>query len=103
MGLNGAIGEPRGLFGPLLKPGEVASGLGVSRSWLYQAAKDGRIPSIRLGGADGPLRFVEADLVDWVERARGLAARRLCTRHARANRRVSAGSITKRSRWWRRS
>lgn len=70
MGLNGAIGEPRGLFGPLLKPGEVASGLGVSRSWLYQAAKDGRIPSIRLGGADGPLRFVEADLVDWVERAR---------------------------------
>lgn len=54
----------------LLKPGEVASRLGVSRSWLYEAAKDGRIPSVRLGGPEGPLRFIEADLAAWLERAR---------------------------------
>ncbi len=54
----------------LLKPSEVARALGVSRSWLYQAAKEGRIPSLRLGGEDGPLRFVEADLRDWLHAAR---------------------------------
>ena len=54
----------------LLKPGEVAARLGVSRSWLYEAAKDGRLPSIRLGGPDGPLRFVEGDLIEWIEFAR---------------------------------
>lgn len=54
----------------LLRPGEVAQMLGVSRSWLYGAAKDGRIPCVRLGAADGPLRFVERDLLEWLERAR---------------------------------
>jgi excisionase family DNA binding protein len=54
----------------LLKPGEVAARLGVSRSWLYEAAKSGRMPCVRLGGPDGPLRFIESDLVDWVDRAR---------------------------------
>ncbi len=54
----------------LLKPGEVAARLGVSRSWLYEAAKASRIPSVRLGGPDGPLRFVEADLADGLEQAR---------------------------------
>jgi excisionase family DNA binding protein len=45
--------------------------LNVSRTWLYAAARDGRIPSIRLGATtDGPLRFVEADLLDHIERAR---------------------------------
>lgn len=44
--------------------------LGVSRSWLYQAAKDGRIPSVRLGGPDGPLRFHAADIDAWLDRAR---------------------------------
>jgi excisionase family DNA binding protein len=45
--------------------------LNVSRTWLYAAARDGRIPSIRLGAtADGPLRFVEADLLDHIDRAR---------------------------------
>jgi len=57
-------------FQALLKPEEVASRLGVSRSWLYEAAKQGRIPSIRLGGFDGPVRFVESDLLAWIERAR---------------------------------
>jgi excisionase family DNA binding protein len=54
----------------LLRPTEVAQMLGVSRSWLYGAAKDGRIPCVRLGGPDGPLRFVERDLLQWLERAR---------------------------------
>jgi excisionase family DNA binding protein len=54
----------------LLRPVEVARMLGVSRSWLYGAAKDGRIPCVRLGGSDGPLRFVERDLLEWLERAR---------------------------------
>jgi hypothetical protein len=31
--------------------------LRVSKTWLYDAAKQRRIPSVRLGGPDGPLRF----------------------------------------------
>jgi excisionase family DNA binding protein len=54
----------------LLKPSEVAARLGVSRSWLYDAARVGRIPSIRIGGSDGPLRFVAEDLLRWIEDAR---------------------------------
>jgi excisionase family DNA binding protein len=54
----------------LLKPSEVARMLGVSRSWLYEAAKRGRVPCVRLGGPDGPVRFVESDLIEWLERAR---------------------------------
>jgi excisionase family DNA binding protein len=54
----------------LLRAGEVVRRLGVSRSWLYQAAKDGRIPAIRLGGPAGPLRFVAADVDAWIEHAR---------------------------------
>ena len=44
--------------------------LGVSRSWLYAAAADGRIPSVRLGGPQGPLRFVAGDIEAWLEQAR---------------------------------
>ncbi|MHB1538408.1 MAG: helix-turn-helix domain-containing protein [Solirubrobacteraceae bacterium] len=54
----------------MLKPTEVAARLGVSRSWLYDAAKAGRIPSIRIGGEEGPLRFVPADLRRWIDEAR---------------------------------
>jgi excisionase family DNA binding protein len=54
----------------LLKPAEVAERLAVSRSWVYDAAGDGRLPSIRLGGPDGPLRFVAEDLDVWIEQAR---------------------------------
>lgn len=56
----------------LLTPSDVALRLGVSRSWLYAAAKAGRVPCVRLGGDDGPLRFVEADLAAWLQRARGV-------------------------------
>jgi excisionase family DNA binding protein len=54
----------------LLKPGEVARMLQVSRTWLYNAAKDGRIPSVRLGGPGGPVRFVQEDIEQWLDRAR---------------------------------
>jgi excisionase family DNA binding protein len=54
----------------LLKPAEVAAELGVSRTWLYDAAKAGRIPSIRIGGPEGPLRFVREDLQRWIDDAR---------------------------------
>lgn len=54
----------------LLKPNDVARRLGVSRTWLYTAAKDGRIPSVRIGGPDGPLRFVPEDLEAWLDEAR---------------------------------
>ena len=60
----------------LLKPGDVCARLKVSRAWVYRAAADGRIPSLRLGGPDGPLRF-EPDVLDALDRAlaRGVAAR----------------------------
>ncbi|MBA3807255.1 MAG: helix-turn-helix domain-containing protein [Solirubrobacterales bacterium] len=54
----------------LLKPTVLAAQLGVSRSWLYEAAKTGRIPSIRIGGEDGPLRFVPEDVQQWLDDAR---------------------------------
>ena len=44
--------------------------LGVSRSWLYQAAVDGRIPHVRLGSDAGPIRFVATDIDQWLEDAR---------------------------------
>lgn len=54
----------------LLKPTDVARRLGVSRSWVYDAAANGRIPCVRLGGPDGPLRFLPCDVEDWLELAR---------------------------------
>jgi excisionase family DNA binding protein len=54
----------------LLTPTEAQRLLRVSRSWLYGAARDGRLPSIRLGGASGPLRFVKADLLAQIDSAR---------------------------------
>jgi excisionase family DNA binding protein len=54
----------------LLRPNDVAKMLCVSRAWVYQAARTGRIPSVRLGGEDGPLRFIEADIDEWLAEAR---------------------------------
>jgi excisionase family DNA binding protein len=54
----------------LMRPTEVARMLGVSRTWLYDAAKEGRIPSVRIGGPAGPVRFVRADLERWLDEAR---------------------------------
>lgn len=54
----------------LLTATEVAERLHVSRPWLYRAAREGKIPSVRLGGDDGPLRFVSEDVDAWLERMR---------------------------------
>jgi excisionase family DNA binding protein len=54
----------------LLKPNDVADRLSVSRAWVYDAAKVGRIPAIRIGGQDGPLRFVAEDVERWLDDAR---------------------------------
>jgi hypothetical protein len=37
---------------------------------MYDAANRGRIPSIRIGGEDGPLRFVAEDVERWLDEAR---------------------------------
>jgi excisionase family DNA binding protein len=54
----------------LLKPAEVCRLLAVSRTWVYAAASEGRIPAIRIGGPEGPLRFVRADVERWLQEAR---------------------------------
>jgi excisionase family DNA binding protein len=54
----------------LMKPAEVAALLRVSRSWVYSAAAEGRLPALRLGGPDVPLRFVRADVEAWLDKAR---------------------------------
>ena len=54
----------------LLRPNDVARLFAVSRAWVYEAARTGRIPSVRLGGDDGPLRFVASDLEQWLADAR---------------------------------
>jgi excisionase family DNA binding protein len=46
----------------LLRPTEVAHRLKVSRTWVYDAAKSGRLPCLRLGGAGGPLRFDHSEI-----------------------------------------
>lgn len=54
----------------LLKPADVARRLRVSRSWVYAAAAANRLPAVRLGAPDGPLRFVPQDIEDWLEVSR---------------------------------
>src|SRR5438105_5787352 len=54
----------------LLKPNDVARRLAVSRAWVYEAARTGRIPSVRIGGDDGPLRFVPEEIEQCLADAR---------------------------------
>jgi excisionase family DNA binding protein len=54
------------MSGQLLKPEDVRQLLNVSRSWLYAAANDGRIPCFRLGGPAGPLRFERSAIEEWL-------------------------------------
>jgi predicted DNA-binding transcriptional regulator AlpA len=79
----------------LLKPSDVVQYLGTSRSWVYDAAKRGDIPSIRLGGQDGPLRFIERDIETWINDARERWQPGKPTpatrRNASARQRISAG------------
>ncbi len=51
-----------GMTTRFLRPAEVCKTLSVSRSWLYEAAREGRIPSGRRCGPDGPRRFPEDQL-----------------------------------------
>lgn len=71
----------------LLKPADVVRYLGTSRTWVYDAAKRGDIPSIRLGSADGPLHRTRPRELDQ-RGARPLAtrptSRRESTQHAPA-------------------
>jgi excisionase family DNA binding protein len=70
-GLLGRPAHDQRLAGPsLIRPSDVAKDLAVSRTWVYEAANAGRIPSIRIGGEDGPLRFVPEDLDRWIDEAR---------------------------------
>lgn len=54
----------------LLTVGEVAELLRVSDSWIYLAIQDERIPSLRIGGPDGPIRFLRSELVAYVHACR---------------------------------
>jgi len=54
----------------LLKPMQIAERWGVSRSWVYRAAEEGRIPHLRLGGGRGPLRFSPSAINHFEEQAR---------------------------------
>jgi predicted DNA-binding transcriptional regulator AlpA len=56
--------------GQLLRPADVIDLLGVSRSWLYDVAKSGRIACVRRGGPAGPVRFSARELEPWIERSR---------------------------------
>jgi excisionase family DNA binding protein len=65
------VGHDTPASGPeLLRPADVCARLKVSRAWVYRAAADGRIPSLRLGGPEGPLRFEPAALETWLEQCR---------------------------------
>lgn len=48
---------------PLLKPGDVAIYLNISRSLAYHLLQTGQIPSIRIGTA---VRVREQDLTDYI-------------------------------------
>lgn len=54
----------------LVTASQLAKRLSVSQGWVYQAASDGRLPHIRLGGADGPVRFVASEIDVWLEEQR---------------------------------
>lgn len=36
--------------------------LGVGRTWLWQKTKEGAVPSFRIGGPAGPLRYSRREL-----------------------------------------
>jgi excisionase family DNA binding protein len=46
----------------LLTVSEVRALLKTSRSWVYDAVRLRRLPHVRLGGPDGPIRFLASDI-----------------------------------------
>lgn len=55
---------PRPLDGPLLRPDQVAALLSVKTSWVYDAARTGKLPCIRVGRH---IRFTRAMLEEWLQ------------------------------------
>jgi excisionase family DNA binding protein len=49
----------------LLQAHEVADLLGVPKSWVRDATRDGRLPHVPLGRYR---RYVRADILEWVEK-----------------------------------
>ncbi len=49
----------------LMTASEVAGRLGVPRSWVYRAAREGDLPSVRCGRYR---RFDEGDVELWIDR-----------------------------------
>lgn len=57
----------------LLTAAEVAERLGVPETWVYRAARSGKLPSVKLGHY---VRFRWSDVEAWLERETGRAPRR---------------------------
>jgi excisionase family DNA binding protein len=51
----------------LLTPDDVAELLQVNKSWVYEAARDGRIPHVRLGRY---VRFEPEEIEAWLKTQR---------------------------------
>lgn len=62
---NHQLGTPaRRLDGPLLRPDQAAALLAVKTSWIYHAARTGRLPCIRVGRH---IRFTRGMLEEWLQ------------------------------------
>jgi hypothetical protein len=74
--------------------------LAVSRAWVYEAARTRRIPSVRIGGEDGPLRFIAQDIEEWLAEARAgwTPGSRRAGAAGEAGRREPVGSAAAKSR-----
>ncbi len=57
----------------LLTADDVAERLQVPRSWVYRAAREGDLPSVRCGRYR---RFDEGDVEQWINRQKGTPALR---------------------------
>ena len=60
---------PAGASDALLTASQVARCFSVSRNWVYQAVEDDRLPYRRLGPG-GPIRFVAAEIDEWLDAQR---------------------------------
>jgi excisionase family DNA binding protein len=56
----------------LLTAEEVAARLRVPKSWVYRAAREGDLPSVRCGRYR---RFDEGDVENWISRQKGTPVR----------------------------
>ena len=57
---------------PLLTPSAAAALLAVRTSWIYDAARSGHLPSLRVGKH---VRFLRSDLEQWVADMRAIEGR----------------------------